>query len=882
MFDLKKAVETWRRKIQAEGRLEDGEAEELKAHLMDRIEHLGRSGQTPEQAFRTAVSEIGSAADIGRELHVAKEREAWQVTRRFVPALVVSYLKVMVRRFNKYGMHNWITVSGLAIGLTACLFIAFYCLHELSYDRQYAHGSIFRVVNQSVSSTGVFDKDAGGPIPLGPALKEEFPEIKESVRFWRAYMPVIRNKGEIFQEHKFMFADTNVFRVFGFHLISGNASFVFSTPNSVVISEKMAEKYFHGESPVGKVLEYTGYPGSALSFTVTGVFRNLPDNTHFSFDFLASFKSIENWGEISWGSFKPIWTYVVLNDAGKQNEVERKLGAFADKYVPDRRKNSKSFDFLLEPVSSIHLASNASRPMKPGGDLAMIRIVILTGILVLVMSCVNFVNISLAKMTSRMKEVGMRKVFGAVRHQLVSQFVTEIAVSFMISLAIASLLVYLLAPSFAFITGIHVTLENAINLPFLLVLGSVFATVLLLSGYFPARTVSAFRALDAFRYKAVHGNGKFFSHRNVLILLQVVISGMLILSVLVIRDQLKYISKKDLGLNISNVVAIPFSASADVFDNRLRSIPGVESIGYSQRLPVNTLNYDGRTVRVPGFEESIEVESCYITPDFFDTYGIKLIGGRNFAPGQLADSNKFIINETAVKTFGWTVENAFGKELVWSGSLKGEVVGVVNDFHLESVHAAIPPMVMLASLRMSSFSRTFTSIRLHPENAEAAKREIERSWRELNPQGAFMMVSMTDSFDHLHENDHVFSRIIFYFTLVAIFISAIGLYAVSSYTAEQRRKEIGIRKVLGSGIGAIAYKLAAPYVYITAASMLIIVPVVYPLMSRWLSTFAYHTSIHWTTIALSGFALVGMTLLSVIIESIRAAVVNPIRFLREE
>lgn len=882
MFDLKQAVAAWRRRIQAEGRLEDGEVEELKAHLMDRIEHLVSSGRTPKQAFDTAASEIGSAADIGRELHVVKERQAWQMSRKFMPALVVSYLKVMARQFNKYRMHNWITVSGLAIGLTTCLFIAFYCLHELSYDRQYVGKTIYRVINQSVSSTGVFSKDAGGPIPMGPALKEEFPEVQESVRFWRAYMPVIRHKNETFQEKEFMFADTNVFHVFGFPLVAGHPSSVFATANSVVISETMAEKYFHGEDPVGKLLEYRGYPGTDMSFTVTGVFKKLPDNTHFSFDFLASFKSIENWGERTWGSFKPIWTYVLLNNVDARTSMEQKLGALADKYVVDRRKNNKSFDFVLEPVSSIHLESNAGRPMKAGGDMAMIRIVILTGILVLVMSCVNFVNISLAKMTARMKEVGMRKVFGAVRHQLIFQFITEIAVSFMISLAFASLLVYLLSPSFEFITGIHVTINNVINVPFMIVLASVFATVLFLSGYFPARTVSGFRALDAFRQKAGAGSGKFFSHRNAFILLQVVISGMLILSVLVIRDQLKYISKKDLGLKIDDVVAIPFSANADVFENRLRSIPGVESIGYSQRLPVNTLNYDGRVVKVPGIEETIGVESCYITPEFLDTYGIQLVEGRNFVPGQRADSNKFIINQTAVRTFGWTTENAVGQKLVWSESLEGEVVGVVNDFHLESVHSTIPPMVMLASLRMSSFSRTFTSIRLHPENASDARRQIEETWRELNPQGAFMIVSMPDSFDRLHETDHVFSRIIFYFTLVAIFISAIGLYAVSSYTAEQRRKEIGIRKVLGSGIGSIACKLAAPYVYITAASMLIIVPVVYQLMSRWLSTFAYHTTIQWTTILISGTTIVGMTLLSVIIESLRAALINPIRFLREE
>ncbi|HZY79919.1 MAG TPA: FtsX-like permease family protein, partial [Cyclobacteriaceae bacterium] len=420
------------------------------------------------------------------------------------------------------------------------------------------------------------------------------------------------------------------------------------------------------------------------------------------------------------------------------------------------------------------------------------------------------------------------------------------------------------------------------NVPFMIVLASVFVVVLLLAGYLPARTVSGFGILDAFRHKATSASNTIFSHRNILILVQVMISGMLILSVLIIRDQLSYISKKELGLKISDVVAIPFSESPEVFENTLRSMPGVESFGYSQRLPVNTLSYDGRVVNVPGFTQQIGVESCYITPEFLETYGIKILAGRNFVPNQKADSNKFIINETAVKTFGWTNETAIGQKIVWSTTTPGEIVGVTNDFHLESVHSTIPPMVMLASLRMSSYSRAFISVRINHQNSEDVRRMIEKTWRELNPQGAFMMVTMTDSFDQLHESDHVFSRVIFYFTMVAIFISVIGLYAVSSYTAEQRRKEIGIRKVLGSGIGGIAYKLAAPYIYITILSMVIVIPVVYRLMSQWLATFAYHTTITWTTILISGLVIIAMTLASVIIESIRAALVNPIRFLRDE
>jgi putative ABC transport system permease protein len=882
MFDLKRAIKEWRKKTQAEGRLDDGQAEELECHLTDHIDDLLRSGNTPEQAFKIATKEIGTANEIGDELHLARERRVYQVTRTFLPALVLNYLKIMARQFNKHRMHNWVTVCGLAVGLTACLFIAFYCLHELSYDKQYANTQIYRVAYESVSSTGVYSKDAGGPIPLGPALKEEFPEVREAVRFWSAHMPVVRYNDEIFQEHKFMFVDPAALNVFRFPLAAGESSSAFTTANSVVISETMAKKYFRGDDPIGKVLEYRGYPGDAISFTVAGVFKDLPGNTHFSFDFLASFKSIENWGEINWGSFKPIWTYVLLDNDNAAITMQQKLGAFADKYVKERRDENKSFEFLLEPVSSIHLESNAGRSMKPGGNLAMIRIAVLTGILVLVMSCVNFVNISLAKMTTRMKEVGMRKVLGAVRRQLIFQFITEIAVSFIVALLIASGLIFSLSPSFEAITGIHVTLQSVFNVPFMFVLAGVFVLVVLLSGYLPAKTVTGLNIVDAFRQRIENGGRNFLGRRNALILLQVMISGMLILSVLIIRDQLAFIARKDIGIKIHNVVAIPTSENPTAYENKLRSIPGVESFGYSQRLPVNTLNYDGRIVNIPGIEKAVQVESSFITPEFLDTYRIEFLAGRNFISNQLADSNKFIINETAMKTFGWTVNNAIGQPLTWSQSMRGEVIGVVKDFHLESVHTTIPPMVMLHTTNPGSSWRQFISIRLHPENETDARKEIERSWRELNLNGVFSMVTMTESLDQLHENDRMFSNIVFYFTVVAIFISVIGLYAVSSYTAEQRRKEIGIRKVLGSGVGSIAYKLAAPYLYITMASMVVIIPAVYLLMSRWLATFAYHTSISWLTIIVSLIVIIAMTLVSVIIESLRAALVNPIRFLRQE
>ena len=880
MFNLRQAIAQWKRKLQSEARLEDGDTQEIVSHLEDRIDALTAQGISEQDAFNQAVRETGVPSDIGAQNKIARERKTWQVTRTFLPALLVSYLKVMVRQFYRYRTHNWITIGGLSIGLASCLFITFYTLHELSYDRNYSDRPIYRVVHHHIDNQGVEGFGSDGPIPLGPALKEEFPEVKTAVRFWRAYMPVIRANDKIFQENNFMFVDTTVFRVFDFKLAYGDAASVFSTKNSIVISESMAKKYFGNGNAIGNTLEYQADPGGAISFVVTGVFKDLPDKTHFNFDFLASFGALGSL-EPNWGSFKPIWTYVELDNTTAAENLSRKLSSIMDKYLADRKYDNRETGFRLERLESIYLYSPAGAGMKTGGSVALIKIIVLTGVLILIMSCVNFINISLAKMTARLKEVGMRKVFGAMHRQVIFQFVTEVAIAFVFSMLFAGLIAALCSPLFGDITGMRLRWHDILDWRFISVVSAIFLFVVIIAGYVPARTVSGFTIQQAFG-KLSRRHDRRINVRSVLIFFQVTISGMLIISALVVNDQLKFINSKDLGVEIENVVAIPHSENSEVFENRLRAINGVESVSYSQRLPVNTLNYDRTIVSTPGVDGVIHVESGVITPDFLDTYQINVLAGRNFDKHLASDSNKFLINETAMRAFGWNLDNVIGKQLTWATVLKGEVVGVVQDYHLESVHTMIQPMVMLSASNTHQWGRNFISIRLHTQDIASATTEISKLWRELNPQGAFQIVFLKDSYEQLHRSDSIFSMMIFYFTIIAIFISAIGLYAVSSYAAEQKRKEIGIRKVLGSGIGNITWKLAAPYVVITGLSLIIVVPVVYYLMTQWLMTFAYATTIHWYTLLLSIAIIIILTLVSVLKESLRAAVVNPVKFLREE
>lgn len=883
MFNIEDAIRNWRRKTQTSGRLEDGDIEELESHLRDLVTARVAGGDTEQTAFNAAVREIGGADDLGREYRLSRERPSVQVARKFLPALAVNYLIVMIRQFGRQRMHSWITVTGLSVGLASCLLIAMYVLHELSFDQEYAGRNLYRVMNRSLSEQGLEDADAGGPVAMGPALKEEFAEVKNAIRFWRAYRPTISYGDKMFEEQQFMLTDPDAFSVFGFRLIHGDPASVLSLPNSVAISQSMAVKYFGSESPLGKTLEYNGYPQGKLSFVITGVFADLPANTHFIFDFLASIRVATNEAN-NWGSFKPLWTYVEVADARAAGSMQEKLGAFADRHMEGRRKNRKEFELRLEPLESIYLHSHAQRPMKPGGSMTMIRVATLTGILILVMSCVNFVNISLARLSVRMKEVGLRKVFGAIRRQLAFQLIAEVIVTFGISLALAAAVIAMVAPFFTEITGVKPTMSSLLEWRFVATLACIFLFVVALSAYVPAMRMSGFTVTEAFRgRKGMPVPTGVFNFRNNLIFLQLAISGMLIMSVMVVHDQLTFISKKDLGLAVDQVIAIPYSANPEAFENHLRSVPGVESFGYSQRLPVNTISYDGRVVKIPGIENEVQVESCTITPDFLDTYRIEILAGRNLVAGNPADSNKFIINETAVKAFGWTLSNAVGNQLTWSGSITGEVIGVVKDFHLESVHATIAPLVMLSGENMSmQFFRTYLSIRLNAANAAEAEQAIEQQWRAFNNDRIFMKIRMNESYQQLHVSDRAFSEIVMYFMIIAIFISAIGLYSVSSYTAEQKRKEVGVRKVLGSTVAGIVYRLAAPFMVIAAATFVVVAPLVYLVMDKWLSTFAYHVAVSWITLTLGGLVVLALTLVSVLKESVRAAIVNPISFLREE
>lgn len=882
-MELEKSIKQWRKKLQKQGAFEDGQLEELESHLRDTISHLKNQGMPEEKAFDEAVRQMGEYRDLSKDYSYVRQTQSSRIIHTFFPSLLANYLKIGFRQFRRNKIYSWINISGLALGLSCFLFIAYFVTHELSYDTQYKGQPIFRISNQQITESGALDIDAGGPVPLATVLEDEFPEVEEAARFWRAYLPNLKVGDRVFEETEFVFTDSATLEFFHFEMLYGNPKTALNGPNQILLSESMALKYFNTTDIIGKTLDYNGYPGSDIQLMVTGVFKNLPSNTHFSFDFLCSFTTLGDSTEgAGWGSFKPVWTYIKLGENTDLADFEDKLQKVAQKYFPDRIENNKGFRLILEPIADIYLHSQADRPMKPNGSLSMIRILAAIGLIILIMSSVNFVNISLSRAITRQKEIGMRKVLGAVRGHLVNQFLIEVAVTIMLSLIFAVVLCFLFKAQFTALTGLELTLTSVLNPSFMLAVGIVLVLLVLLSGIYPALYISGFNTISALTQKLFKNKESLFSLRQGLTLFQCIVSSVLIMGILVIKDQLDYIRDKSVGVNMEQILVIPRSDEPEVFEQRLSSIPGVISFTTSQQLPVNDLNYDGRIATKPGSSEIIQIESCFVSPNFLDFYKTNLLSGRSFNLNTRSDTNKFVINETAAHMFGWDRQSALDQELIWSGFSRGRVIGVVEDFHLSSVHEAIPPMIMLPTYDYASWKRNFISVKVNASQLTGTLAEIEQNWREMNTGRSFSHFFLEDSYRELHHQDFKFARLILIFTVIAIAISGMGLFALSAYSVERRRKEMGIRKVLGSSIAQVFFKVGTPFLIMTGIAILLAVPLIIWSLSKWLNTFAYHTEISYLSLVLGMLIVLSVTLLSIVRESLRASLINPVKLLREE
>lgn len=797
-----------------------------------------------------------------------------------------NYLKVAFRNIKKQKGYAFINISGLAIGMAACLLIMLWVHDELNFDSFNENADhIYRVTIDS--HMGTQTKAPVAPTPSGPALVQEYPEVLQFARLSRPNrVPVFVGDKEYFEENV-AFADNSIFEIFTFPFIEGDPKTVLQPAYTAVITKTTARKYFGDESPIGKMIKIDG----DSEYAVMGVVEDVPGNSHFSFNILRSIEtryaenrqSMEYWLSISY------YTYILLDEKADYKEFEKKLPAFIDKNIGDALKSyGASLTFYLQPLKQIHLHSNFPGDIAAQGDIMYVYLFSGIALFVLIIACINFVNLSTARSASRAKEVGMRKTLGAVRHRLVGQFLGECVVYSLLALFLALVLLILVMPWFNTVVGRSLSL-NILQIPWLIpgfVGLALFVGVA--AGSYPAFFLSSFHPVSVLRNKIKIGS-KNILFRRVLVISQFAISIALIIGTMMIYKQIMYMKSTELGFDKEHVVVLPglrdvLPDSYQMIRDEFRNIPGVITVGASSMVPGRGINIS--LFRPEGFaqNESQPMDYRSIDSGFIPTLGIKILAGRNFSEELTSDQTESVlINETAASKFGWN--NPIGKQFILSPdqSDQGEetfinVVGVVKDYHFRSLREQIEPLIIFNDPSLY----TTLSIRITPSNIQNTIEAIQKKWKGLLPNKAFDYFFLDESFDSQYRAEERMGNITIRFSLLAVFIGCLGLFGMASYTTEQRTKEIGIRKILGASMGKIVRMLSKEYILLVALGNLIAWPAAYFLMKSWLNNFAYRTSLTlWIFLAAALLSLV-VAVLTVSYQSIKAALSNPADSLKYE
>lgn len=796
--------------------------------------------------------------------------------------MLKNYFKIAWRVLLKSKVYSFINLGGLAIGMACCLLIVLYVRDELSYDQFHENAHrIYRVLAESGNEEDRVLESANTSFRVGPALKQSFPEVLDAIRFREGYRGVLSYGEKSFAEKKFYFVDPTVFEVFTFEFAIGDPKTALAQPNNVVLTERTARKYFGDADPIGQVLHYEGWAGPA-DLTVTGVLKNLPQNTHFDFDFLGSLDIIDT-SDFYWTWFTSLWTYILLPENYPPEQLQAKFPDFIDRQIkPNLDRDESWFILDLEPLTDIHLYSQLDVQMKPTSNILFVYLFSAIAAIILILACINFTNLATARSLKRAKEVGMRKALGSQRYELIAQFLGESMLICILALALAIALAELSLPLFNSLA------EKAIRIDYFndgFVLLALFGTVLvtgLLSGSYPAFALSRFQPVTVLKGTPGTGQTGSFTLRKSLVVFQFFISIVLIISVIAISSQLEFIRAKNLGANIEQVVVIPMSEKAESFLNTIKQNSNVINASVSSRVPVEIESFDTRPVFVQGFEKPIQMENFNIDEDFLATYQIELVAGRNLSRQFASDSTAFLLNESAVQAFGWgTPEMAIGKQIGWQFNYKkGQVVGVVKDFHMVSLHEAISPLIL--HKLPEAYWYNFISVRLRPQDISESLAFIEETWQNFNPRGGYDYFFVDDSFAKIHRADVRFGQVVSVFTAMAIVIACLGLFGLISYTAEQRTKEIGIRKVLGASVAGIVRLLSKEFVKLVMIANLVAWPIAWYAMRLWLQNFAYRIELNFWHLLLAGSVALLIAIASVSSQAIKAALADPVKALRYE
>jgi putative ABC transport system permease protein len=789
-------------------------------------------------------------------------------------------LKMLLRNMRKHGLHSSINIIGLSVGLSCFIVIALYVRHELSFDKDFRNSEkTYRITMSSVVGGAANHIPTTYPA-IAPLLKERFPSVAGYTRIYNykysRLEPTFRYGDKIHYENKMIYADSTFFELFDFKFLAGDPSTALKHPNSVVITESMAKKYFPGEEALGKILKFN----EKTDVAVSGILKDLPSTTHIQFDFLMPMASLnpkllESW-QIDW-----FWTYMSIPDPAQVAIIEEAINKLAIENAPDATKENDAH-FYLQPLEKVHLYSNFeyNTDLVQNGDIGNLYIFISVGVLVLLVSAINFINISMAIASGRFKEIGISKVLGAMKSQLRAQFLMESIAICLLSLAIAFLLLQLSLPLFSALLA--VPLSISITRDLWLLGGIVIFTMItgLISGIFPALFISSLEPQRVLKgvWKAGQGGSKF---RKTLMGAQIAIAIFLVIGTVVIFEQLRYIQDRPLGYDKDQVVLLTVRDTKIVrkyhaFKNSLlseSSIRNVSSVSEPIGREVQFMTFD-----VEGYEKSQFIKILNVTHDFVNTMGLELVKGRDFSREVSTDSlSGFVINEAAAKSFGWTDPVGKAIDHSWRDKKEGRVIGVVKDFNFEPLQKQIDPIVIW-------FGGPYWYIAVNIEKGKTADAlaVLEREWKNIEPDKPFSFQFLDQSIQNVYDKEQRLGNVFLVFSVLSIATAMIGLYGLISFIAGQRLNEIGIRKVLGASVRSILYLLSKEYFVLVCAAFVVSAPLTWLIVNQWLEGFAF--KIDWSAWYFAiGFAVTSLiVLLTVVSRGFRAASVNPVNVLRSE
>jgi putative ABC transport system permease protein len=813
-----------------------------------------------------------------------------------------NYLKIAFRNIIRHKAYSFINITGLALGMASCILISLFVRYELSYDRYHENAkNIYRV------ERNVIFEDFRGQVPItsnpyGPTLKSDFPEIKETVRIIPRPADIL-DKNNQYNHAQFIFADANVFDIFTWPLIKGNKRTALTDPYTIVISESLAERYFPATDPLSQTI--TLQLGEDLDFKVTAVVKDIPENSHFTFDAIISHSTLksligEETLQIWFNNY--LYTYLLLQDNVNPAALEAKFPEWQEKYMGNRARElfaakgniNDYIRMVLKPLTDIHLYSNLEHEIQPNGDIATVYIFSAIAFLTLLIACINFMNLSTARSMDRAKEVGLRKVVGAKRSRLISQFFGESILLAFIALILAVTLIETFIPIITSLAGKQLFIDYLSDPISIWGLFAITLFVGIFAGSYPAFFLSSFQPAAILKGKILTGT-KGLSLRKGLVIIQFSISISLIIATLIILNQLQFLRNKKLGFNKEHVAVIPLKdgdltlSHIEALQNEIAENVSIVNVATCDHIPGNprfgdTMFLIDQNETVP--DGKVALRHFGVGYNFTTTLGIEFAAGRNFSPGFTTDSTGgYIVNEAVVRKIGWSSpEEAVGKRFAKLIDInppryrEGKIVGVVKDFHFRSLHRRIEPVVM--ELNPNSFR--YLLVRIQPQNIPTALAFLEEKMNKFSPGYPFEYFFQDEYFDKLYKSETRLMEIVGYFTFLAIFIAALGLFGLASFTAEQRTREIGIRKVLGASVGNVVMLLTREFTKWVLVANVIAWPIAWLVMNSWLQNFAYRIEFSWWVFVLAGGLALLIALATISTQAIRVALANPVESLRYE